>query len=115
MIFFLAITVGVLFACGIYLMMQRTIVKLLIGIALLSNAANLVFFTSAGLRRGVPPLIAEGEKMPPAGHADPLAQALILTAIVIGFGMLAFSAALAHRTYQSTQTDNLDDLTQTDR
>ncbi|MBX3120164.1 MAG: Na+/H+ antiporter subunit C [Fimbriimonadaceae bacterium] len=111
----LAVVVGILFACGLYLMMRRTLVKLLLGLALIGNAANLMIFVSAGLTRGAPPLIGAGETAPPKTYADPLAQALILTAIVIGFGVLAFTLALVRRTYQVTKTDDLNELTTTDR
>lgn len=112
--FVLAVTVGVLYACGLYLMMRRSIVKLIIGLALISNAANLLIFTVAGLTRGYPPLVALGAARPPQPFADPLPQALILTAIVIGFGVLAFAMVLAYRVYQSTGTDDIDNLTTTD-
>jgi len=112
--FVLALTIGVLYACGLYLMLRRSIVKLIIGLALLSNAANLLIFTAAGLTRGYPPLVALGAARPAEPFADPLPQALILTAIVIGFGVLAFAMVLAYRVYQSTGTDDLDNLKATD-
>ncbi|MCU0483520.1 MAG: Na+/H+ antiporter subunit C [Chloroflexi bacterium] len=105
----LAIVVGGLFAAAVYLMLRRSIVKLAIGLSILSNAANLVIFTAAGLTRGVPPLAAEGEALPPAGAADPLPQAMILTAIVISFGVLAFTLVLMHRVYQDVGSDDLDE------
>lgn len=111
----LAILVGSLYAAGLYMMMRRSIVKLLIGLALLSHAANLLIFTASGLTRATPPLVAEGATAPPLDAADPLPQALILTAIVIGFGVLAFTIVLAHRVHQSVGTDDLDDMTLTDR
>jgi multicomponent Na+:H+ antiporter subunit C len=112
--FVLALTIGVLYACGLYLMLRRSIVKLIIGLALLSNAANLLIFTASGLTRGYPPLVALGAARPAEPFADPLPQALILTAIVIGFGVLAFAMVLAYRVYQSTGTDDLDNLKTTD-
>jgi multicomponent Na+:H+ antiporter subunit C len=111
----LAIVVGVLYAAGFYLMLRRSIVKLIIGLALIGNAANLLIFTAAGLTRAQPPLIFLGATRPPEPFADPLPQALILTAIVIGFGVLAFAMVLAYRTYQTTGTDDLDNMTTTDR
>lgn len=111
----LAIVVGGLYAAGLYMMMRRSIVKLLIGLALLSHAANLLIFSAGGLRRGVPPLVEEGAVLPPPTAADPLPQALILTAIVISFGVLAFAIVLVSRVHQSLRTDDLDDLTSTDR
>jgi len=111
----LPFVVGALVAAGLYLMMRRSSMKLLIGFALLSHAANLLVFTAGGLVRGNAPLIAEGERLPPTPHADPLPQALILTAMVISFGVLAFAIALVLRTYRETATDDLDDLTTTER
>jgi multicomponent Na+:H+ antiporter subunit C len=104
----LALVVGVLYATGVYMMLRRSIVKLLIGIALLSNAANLLVFSAAGVQRGRPPII-EGTGAA-AGTADPLPQALVLTAIVIGFGVLAFAIALIHRVHQETGSDDVDRL-----
>ncbi|HVR29054.1 MAG TPA: Na+/H+ antiporter subunit C [Thermoanaerobaculia bacterium] len=110
----LAIVIGVLYAGGLYLMMRRSAVKLLIGLALLSHAANLLIFTSAGLTRASPPLVPEGLGAPPGPAADPLPQALILTAIVIGFSVVAFALVLFYRAYQEVGTDDLDEMRTTD-
>jgi multicomponent Na+:H+ antiporter subunit C len=110
----LAFVVGGLYAAGLYLMMRRSLVKLVIGLTLLSHAANLLIFTSGGLKRGAPPLIQEGEKVMHAPYADPLPQALILTAIVIGFGVQAFAIVLLKRTYQAVKTDDMDQMNTTD-
>lgn len=110
----MAIVVGLLYAAAIYMMLRRSIVKLVIGLMLLSNAANLLIFTSAGMTRGAPPLIAEGAMLPEGAVADPLPQALILTAIVIAFGVLAFAVVLIHRAYNIIRTDNLDQMKDTD-
>jgi multicomponent Na+:H+ antiporter subunit C len=111
----LAIVVGVLYAAGFYLMLRRSLVKLIIGLAFIGNAANLLIFTAAGLTRARPPLVSLNATYPPEPFADPLPQALILTAIVIGFGVLAFAMVLAYRTYRTTGTDDLDEMTTTDR
>lgn len=110
----LAVVAGLLFAAGIYLMLRRSLVKLALGLSLLANAANLVIFVSAGLTRAEPPLIAEGATRPEGVVADPLPQAMVLTAIVIGFGVLAFTLALMHRVYQEMGSDDLDDLSEGD-
>ena len=110
----LAFVIGLLFSMGLYLMMRRSMVKLLLGLALLSNAANLLIFTSGGLLRGRPPLIAPTEDKLVAPFADPLPQALVLTAIVIGFAVLAFTAVLLKRAYQVVGEDDLDRLRSTD-
>ncbi|NIO06597.1 MAG: cation:proton antiporter, partial [Deltaproteobacteria bacterium] len=98
----------------IYLMLRRSLVKLLLGLSLLTNAVNLLIFTAAGLTRGRPPLIAENAEELVAGSADPLPQALILTAIVIGFSIIAFALVLANRAYRTLGTHDLDRMRSTD-
>jgi multicomponent Na+:H+ antiporter subunit C len=110
----LALVVGALVSAGLYMMMRRSMIKLVIGLALLSHAANLLIFTAGGLARGGPPLVKEGETTVPPPYADPLPQALILTAIVISFGVLAFTIGLIFRAYRETGTDDLDQLTTTE-
>jgi len=110
----LAIVIGILFSCGLYMMMRRSIVKLVIGLALLGHAANLVIFTSGGLRRGAPPLVPAAVDTPPGIVADPLPQALVLTAIVISFGVVAFTLVLVKRTWQAVGNDDIDLMRATD-
>lgn len=110
----LPVTIGVLVAAGAYMMMRRSMLKLVIGLALLSHAANLLIFTAGGLVRGDPPLIAEGRQTLGEPYADPLPQALVLTAIVISFGMTAFLIGLILRCYRETGVDDLDQLTSTE-
>jgi len=106
----LALASGVLYAAGVFLMLRRRLAQLIIGLGLLSNGTNLLIFTAGGLTRGRPPVVAEGATrlMPP--FADPVPQALVLTAIVIGFGLLAFSLVLAHRVHDTVGTDDVDDV-----
>lgn len=110
----LAITVGGLYAAGFYMILRRSLVKVIIGLALLSHAANLFLFTVGGLTRGESPLIPAGSETPVGAYADPLPQALILTAIVIGFGLQAFALVLFKRVYQTIDSDDLDDLKATE-
>ena len=110
----LAFVVGGLYAAGLYLVLRRRLAQLIIGIVLLTNAANLLIFTAAGLVRARPPLVEEGMQTTEGLVADPLPQALILTAIVIGFGVLAFALVLAYRVYQTLGTDDLDAMRSTD-
>jgi multicomponent Na+:H+ antiporter subunit C len=106
----LAIVVGCLYAAGIYMMLRRSLFKLILGLVLLSHGANLLIFTVGGLSRGRPPVAAPGTLVPADASADPLPQALILTAIVIGFAVTAFSLVLFHRGYQTFGSDDPDDL-----
>jgi len=110
----MAIIVGWLYACAIFLILRRSILKLVLGLVLLTSAANLLIFTAANLKRGNPPIIPAGQLQPLPGYADPLPQALILTAIVIGFGTLAFTLVLTYRAYKTLGTDDLDELKSTD-
>jgi multicomponent Na+:H+ antiporter subunit C len=110
----LAFVVGGLYAAGIYMLLRRSLVKLLIGLGLLSHATNLLIFTAAGLTRARPPVIEAGESRLIAPFADPLPQALILTAIVIGFGVMAFALVLMYRVYKTVGTDDVDRMRRTD-
>jgi multicomponent Na+:H+ antiporter subunit C len=87
---------------------------MVIGLSLISHAVNLLVFTSGGLLVGHPPLIPAGAHALPGPFTDPVPQALVLTAIVISFGVLAFAVVLILRAYQSVGTDDLDELTRTD-
>jgi multicomponent Na+:H+ antiporter subunit C len=111
----LAILVGGVFAAGIYMMLRRSVVKLVIGLALIGHASNLIIFTSGGLTRARPALVPLGETMPTAPHADPLPQALILTAIVISFSVMAFAIVLVARAYQAIGDDDTDQFRATDQ
>jgi multicomponent Na+:H+ antiporter subunit C len=113
----LAILVGTLFGTGIFLMLRRSLVRLIFGLAMISHAVNLLIFTTGGLARGNPPIVPPGSRqyLPPAGHADPVPQALVLTAIVIGFGLLAFTSVLVKQVARAAGTDDVDELRTTDR
>lgn len=109
----LSIVVGVLYTTGVYMLLRRSIVKLIIGIILLSNATNLLIFVSAGLTKGKPAFVEETTILT-ENFSDPLPQALILTAIVIGFGIVAYTLALKYKFFEVTGTDDLDELKETD-
>jgi len=110
-----AIVAGGLFATGVYLLLRRSLVKIILGLAILSNAVNLVIFTGAGLVRHRPPFVPDGAAAPGTPYADPLPQAFMLTAIVISFGILAFTVALILRIHRVTGVDDIDSLRETDR
>lgn len=101
--FVMAIVVGILFMAAVYLILSRSILKIILGTGLLSHGAHLLLLTMGGLGGTSPPVVADGV----TDYADPLPQALILTAIVISFGVTAFILVLAYRTYSEHQTDNM--------
>ncbi len=106
----LALASGVLYAAGVYLMLRRRLAQLIIGLGLLSNGTNLLIFMAGGLTRARPPVVPDGADRLVSPYADPVPQALVLTAIVIGFGLLAFSLVLADRVHDTTGTDDVDEL-----
>ncbi|MDP3720170.1 MAG: Na+/H+ antiporter subunit C [Acidobacteriota bacterium] len=109
----LAIASGVLYAAGIYLMLRRRLAQLIIGLGLLSNGTNLLIFSAGSLTRSRPPVIPAGAVALAEPYADPVPQALVLTAIVIGFGLLAFLLVLAHRVHATAGTDDVDEVGRT--
>lgn len=106
----LAIAIGVLVAASVYLMLSRHVLRFIFGLVLISNAANLTIFVSGRLTEGNPPLITAGEVAPDPGVANALPQALVLTAIVIGFGLFAFALILMFRAYTELGTLNSDEM-----
>lgn len=103
MILTVALLVGLLYGTGIYLILQRTLTRIVIGLALMGHGANLLLL-SAGGGPGRAPLVGGGD-----GFADPLPQALALTAIVITFGVSAFLLTLAYRSWQLRHDDEVED------
>ena len=104
----LSIAIGAMAGSGLYLLLQRSIIKAVLGLLLLSHTANLFLFTVGSLHKDSVPII---DNAPGVRHfSDPLVQALILTAIVIGFGVAAFLVALAIHTHRAVGSDDLDDL-----
>jgi multicomponent Na+:H+ antiporter subunit C len=106
----LAILSGLLFAAGVYLLLRRNLVRLVLGLILIGHAANLLLFITNGLHRAAPPIVKDGATALQPPYADPLPQALILTAIVISFGVFAFFLVLTKRVYQASGHDDLDKL-----
>lgn len=110
----LAGVIGILYAAGLYLVMRRSMVKLILGLALLGHAANLLIFTVGGLTHGGTPIVPPGRETLVPPYPDPVPEALVLTAIVIGFGVQAFALILVKRAYGEVGTDDLDSLRSTD-
>ncbi len=98
--------IGLFFAAAVYLMLSKFLVRVLLGVVLLGNAVNLLLFTTGRVLREVPPIIPAGHDVPQVLTANPLPQALILTAIVISFSFFAFLLVLVYRAYQDLGTDN---------
>lgn len=103
-----SILVGLLFAMSIYLLLSGSLVRLVLGIFVLGNATHLLLFVAGRLTREEPPLIHAPLKYAEAGIANPLPQALILTAIVISFSLFSFLLVLAYRAYQTFDTVDTD-------
>lgn len=107
--FLLSILVGLLFAAGVYLLLHRDFVKLVIGIVIIGNSTALFIFVAGRIVRENAPFIQE-DGLPPENFADPVPQALILTALVIGFGIQAFALILFKKVYDIPKVDKIDDL-----
>ena len=100
----IAIVIGALFATGTYLLLNRALLRIIFGMCLLSHGALILLITTG--KRGAAPIISEGV----AAYADPIPQALILTAIVIGFAVTGLITVLTFRIYQAFGKDDTEDL-----
>ncbi len=105
----LAAVLGSLFALGTFLVLRRDVVRVVWGVALIAQAANVYLVTMGGLT-GVAPIGKFGKEGATAGVTDPLVQALVLTAIVIGFGTTAFALVLTYRVYEEHGTIDITEL-----
>ncbi len=104
--FLLPLLAATLIGAGVFLVLSRALIRLILGLSLISYGANLsILLAGAGVARDAPPLLDLA-----GPHNDPLPQALILTAIVIGFGTTALLLVLAVRAYQATGTDHVQEL-----
>jgi multisubunit Na+/H+ antiporter MnhC subunit len=102
----LLVAMAVLYACGVYLLLERSMTRVLLGFLLVGNATNLLLLIMAG-PAGLAPIVTDG--VTPEQMTDPLPQALILTAIVITFGVSAFLMALIYRSWRIAKQDRLSD------
>jgi multicomponent Na+:H+ antiporter subunit C len=105
----LAVVLGLLFGVGTFLLLRRDVVRAVWGVAIISQAANVYLVTMGGIGGGVP-IVTHGGGTDPATVTDPLVQALVLTAIVIGFGTTAFALVLTYRVYEEHGTIDLHEL-----
>ncbi|WP_349826765.1 Na(+)/H(+) antiporter subunit C [Brevibacterium litoralis] len=107
--FVLLLTMGVLLACGIYLMLDRSLTRVLLGFLLMGNGVNLLILLTAGPPGAAP--FTDGQDLTTEGMSDPLPHALVLTAIVITFAMTAFLLALIYRSWRLVRNETIaDDL-----
>lgn len=98
-----ALTLGILTASGVYLLLRARTFPVVMGLTLISYAVNLFLLAMGRLSTGIPAIIGQS-----SSYTDPLPQALVLTAIVIGFAMTAFVVVLALRSVGETKTDHVD-------
>lgn len=97
-----AVVIAVLIGVGVFLLLSRSIIRVVVGLSFISYGVNLAILTAGGLRQDSPPLLNE-----PAPYVDPIPQALILTAIVIGFATTALLLTVAIRAYQVAGHDDV--------
>ncbi len=103
----LPLAIGVLFGAGTYLVLQKNILKLVLGLGLIGHGANVILISSGWIGTGKVPILGNEETTP---FVDPIPQALILTAIVIGFAALAFLLVLSLRVYRDLKTSNIEEI-----
>ncbi|MBS3849161.1 MULTISPECIES: Na+/H+ antiporter subunit C [Devosia] len=108
--FVIAALVGCFVALGVYMLLSRSLIRMLLGVVVLGNGVNLLIFTAGRLTLEIAPIVPKGMEHPAGPIANPLPQALILTAIVIGFAMFSFLLVLAYRAYQALDADNTDTM-----
>lgn len=102
----MALAIGILFAVGVYLILSRSLLRIVLGTSLLTHGVHLLLLTMSGLKTGGAPIIGEDG----GAVVDPLPQALILTSIVISFGVTAFFFVLAYKAYRNLGTDDMEQL-----
>lgn len=109
MIWAVALALGAVISAGSYLLLSRDILRCVIGLAMIGGGVNLLLFTAGRLGSGVPPVIRDGELVLTTA-ANPVPQALVLTAIVISFALLCFSLVLALRLVRDAGSDDVERL-----
>lgn len=106
----LAVVIGVLFACALYLFLQPNLLRMVFGLSILNNAVNLLIVVAGRVTHRQPALIDEGAEALAEQSSNPLPQAFALTAVVIGFGLLAFTLVLVYRSHSVLGTTDTDAL-----
>lgn len=102
----MSVVVGIVFTVSVYLLLSRNLIRVILGTLTLSHGVHLLVITMAELQRGAPPLLNYSEE----SFTDPLPQALVLTAIVIAFGVTSMLLVMGYRTYREHDTEDLDQL-----
>ncbi len=110
----MSIVIGICYSAAVFLLLQKRLLQVILGISLLGHASNLLIFVAAGLHGDSLPIITKGSEILTETAVDPLPQALILTAIVIGLALFGFSLALAYRCVAVLGHDDINQLTHTD-
>ncbi|WP_062353505.1 Na(+)/H(+) antiporter subunit C [Bacillus kwashiorkori] len=105
----LAFLIGILFFIGTYLLLSKQMLRIILGLSLITHGVNLLILMSGGLKKGAPPLLSEV-----GAFTDSIPQALILTAIVINFAVTALLLVLSYRTYKQYRTDDMEQLRRND-
>ncbi|KKC46661.1 MULTISPECIES: Na(+)/H(+) antiporter subunit C [unclassified Paenibacillus] len=103
---FMSLAVGILFAVGVYLILSKSLLRIVLGTSLLTHGVHLLLLTMSRLKAGSAPLLGEGAER----YTDPLPQALILTSIVISFGVTSLFFVLAYQAYKKLGTDDMEQL-----
>ncbi len=103
---FMSILVGILFTMGTYMVLSKSLLRIILGTSVIGHAVNLLILTMGGLKTGGPPLLG----LKSTSFADGLPQALILTAIVINFAITGLFLVVAYRSYRVLGTDDMDQL-----
>lgn len=102
----MSVVIGVLFMAGTYMILSRSLLRIILGTSLLTHGLHLLIMTMAGLKTGQAPVLSDDA----SAYTDPLPQALILTSIVISFGVTSFFLVLAYRSYKQLNTDDMEQL-----
>lgn len=103
---YMSLAIGVLFTVGVYLMLSKSLLRIILGTSLLTHGVHLLLLTMSRLKTGAAPLLGQNAE----SYVDPLPQALILTSIVISFGVTSLFLVLAYKTYQQLGTDDMEQL-----
>jgi multicomponent Na+:H+ antiporter subunit C len=111
MVLILSIAIGILFMAGCYLILKHDLIRVVAGMVLISNAANL-FIMAAAIERGRAPILPFSDR---EDVSDPVVQAMTLTAVVISFGVSALLLALVYRVYLAHRTVDIEDLSERER